>query len=107
MLDKLLERFNLKYDDLNPEERETLNSWIAAIEKSKVTPTRVRDYISSMKSAVERDLGKTDHNTKQDIFLKARLRNYLLIEAFLTTPERAEEQLEQVVAGFAAKFDKK
>ena len=106
MIDKLLERVGLKYDDLNPNEKETLNTWISALQKSRVTPEKVREYVTSMKHSVEQELSKTDHNTKQDIFLKARLRNYLLLEAFLTTSKKAKEQLEQAVAGMVPKLDK-
>ena len=103
MLDKILEKFNLKFEDLSADERETLTTWSAAIQKSKVTPDGVRDFIISMRVSVEKELTKTDHNTKQDIFLKARLRNYLVLEGFLTSPEKAEEQLEQAISGLVDK----
>ena len=35
----------------------------------------------------------------KNILLKARLRNYLLFEGFLTSPDRAKEQLDQAMAG--------
>ena len=107
MFDKILERSGLKYEDLNAGERETLNSWISAMKKGVVTVSKMRSHISSMKDSVEKELTKTDHNTKQDIFLKARLRNYLLLESFLTTPERAREQMEQAIASFSPAIDKK
>lgn len=56
-----------------------------------------------MKYSVEDKLTKTTHNSKQDIFLKARLRNYILIEAFLTGPDKAREQLDRAIAGFASR----
>jgi len=107
MIDNLLERFNLKYEDLNAVERETINSWIEALEKSRVTTTKIKEYISAMRSGVEQELTKTSNNNKQDLFLKARLRNYMLIEAFLTTPERAKEQLEKALSGIASPLDKR
>lgn len=103
MLDKLLEKYNLKYDDLNPVERETLNTWMEAIQKSQISVERIKDYISAMKNAVEQELTKSDLGSKQDIFLKARLRNYMLLIAFFTTPERAKEQMENAVSGLSGK----
>lgn len=103
MLDKLLEKFNLKFEDLNLDERETLNTWVEAIQKAQVTPERVREFVVTMREAVEKELTKTDHNTKQDIFLKARLRNYLVLEGFLTSPEKAEQQLELAISGLVDK----
>ena len=108
MIDKLLERTGLKYNDLRPDERETINTMVAALEKSAMTPEKLRDYIASMKRSVEEGLTKTDHNTKEDIFLKSSLRNYLLLEALLLTPEKVKEQLDQMMAGLvSAKVDNK
>ena len=97
--EKLLERMGIKYDDLTPQERETYNDMLKGLQKSVLTPEKIKSHITTMKQSVEQELSKTDHNTKQDIFLKARLRNYLLLEAFLLSPEQAQQQLEQALAG--------
>ncbi len=99
MIDELLEKFGLKYDDLNPLEKETLNSWSEALQKGQLSVEKIRNYIASMKQAVENEVTKTDLNSKQDLFLKARLRNYMLLEAFLSTPEKAKEQIENAIKG--------
>jgi len=104
MLDKILEKYNLKYDDLNPEERETINVWLQSVQQGQVTIEKVKDYITSMKLAVENELTKIGHNSKQDIFLKARLRNYMLLDSFLSSPEKAKQQLERSIASFASKI---
>lgn len=101
MIDEFLEKMGLKYEDLNHAEKETLHSWLSALEKNKVTLESVKNYIVSMRDAVEQELTKTDHNTKQDLFLKARLRNYMLLEAFLSTPERAKQAIENSLTGIA------
>lgn len=103
IIDKLLERTGLKYDDLTPEEKETLNGMLDVVGKSALSVQKIRDYIDEMKDAVERELTKTDMNTAQDLFLKARLRNYLLLSAFLSTPEKAKEQMENMVSGMVKK----
>lgn len=99
-MDKILEQFGLKYDDLNSEEKKTLSGWMESLSKNELTIDIIRNYIFSMKESVEQELTKTDLNTKQDIFLKARLRNYMLLEAFLTTPEKAKKAIEQAISGF-------
>ena len=104
MIDKLLEKYGVKYEDLKPDEVETLNVWIEAIQKGQLTLEKVREYILIMKNAVEDDLTSTKHNSNQDLFLKARLRNYLLLEAFLSTPERAKKQLANAMEGFASRI---
>ena len=103
-MDNLLEKLGLKYEDLNSVEKETLNSWMDALSKSQITLETVRTYISSMKDSVEQELTQIGHEKKQDIFLKARLRNYILLEAFLSTPERAKKAIEAQLQNFGKKI---
>ena len=102
-IDNVLEKYNLKYDDLNVSEKETLKSWMEALSQKKITLESVQEYLASMRSAVESELTKVGHDTKQDIFLKARLRNYMLLEAFLLTPEKAKKALEEALTGIVRK----
>ena len=94
----ILEKLGVKYEDLNPVERETYNSKLSEIQKSGLSVDKIRDYVHRMKESVELELTKVGHESKQDIFLKARLRNYMLLEAFLDTPDRLKVQLEQMVS---------
>ena len=103
MIDDLLEKVGLKYDDLTSVEKETLNSWMEALQKGQVSVEKIKDYIVSMREAVEMELAKSDLGTKQDLFLKARLRNYMLLDGFLTTPEKAKEQIENAISGMVGK----
>ena len=103
MIDDFLEKYNLKYEDLNAEERETYNSWLTALQQGKLTIDGIGEYIASMRESVENDLTKTGHDSKQDYLLKARLRNYMLLEAFLATPEKARKQIERSLSGMASK----
>ena len=98
-MDTILEKYNLKYDDLKPAERETLNGWMEALEKNQLSVEKIRVYISSMKESVEQELTKVGHESKQDLLLKARLRNYMLLDAFLTSPEKARKALEAALSG--------
>jgi hypothetical protein len=100
--DEILEKFGLKYEDLDASERETLHSWQNVLSENKLTLDNVRAYISSMRDAVEVKLTKTGHNSKQDLLLKARLRNYMLLESFLSTPEKAKAALERAIAGMVS-----
>ena len=101
LMDNILEKVGLKFEDLNPIEKETLFTWQEALQKSQLSLENVKTYIKSMRDAVEVELTKTDLDSKQDMFLKARLRNYMLLEAFLSTPERAKEALDKAIAGIA------
>ena len=103
MLDELLEKVGLKYEDLNQIEKETLNTWMEALQKGQLSVERIKEYITSMREAVEQELAKSDLGSKQDLFLKARLRNYMLLDAFLTTPEKAKQQIENAISGMVGK----
>lgn len=98
MIDELLEKAGLKYEDLNSIEKETLNTWMEALQKGQVSVEKIKEYVVSMKEAVEQELSKSDLGSKQDLFLKARLRNYMLLDAFLSTPERAKQQMESAIS---------
>lgn len=100
--DEILEKIGIKYEDLNSIEKETLHTWMDVLNQNKLTLEGVRTYIASMKDSVEQELTKTGHDSKQDLFLKARLRNYLLIEAFLSTPEKAKAALDRALAGIVS-----
>ena len=71
--------------------------------KNRLSIEGVKGYLTSMRDSVEQELTKTDLNSKQDLFLKARLRNYMLLEAFLSTPEKAQKALERAMAGLVRK----
>lgn len=108
-MDTILERFNLKYDDLNTAEKETLNTMLQSLRKNELTIPNIRAYLASMRDAVEDELCKESEyvhilffrvRNDKNVLLKARLRNYRLLEAFLTSPEKAEKALESALAAF-------
>ena len=98
-IEQLLESSGLKYEDLNSVEKETLNTWMDTLQKGQLSVEKIRDYINQMKDAVEQELTKSSLNSKQDLFLKARLRNYMLLQGFMTAPEKAKEGIENALSG--------
>jgi len=103
MIDDLLAKLNLKYEDLNSAEKETLNNWLDLLSSKKLSLDEVKVYIRQMIYNVEQELTKVDHNSKQDLFLKARLRNYILLEAFLESPDKAKKALENMLSRIGSK----
>jgi hypothetical protein len=99
MLDQLLEKAGLKFEDLSKDEKETLLKWDETLQHNQMSIEKVREYVSAMKVAVEQELTIHDLGSKQDLFLKARLRNYMLLEGFLSTPEKARKQIEAAISG--------
>lgn len=112
-MDELLKKFGLKYEDLNAAEVETLNSWLSALQQKSLTLEKVREYIASLRDAVQNELvnepeveyyffGFLSRPSRKSSHLKARLRNYMLLDAFLISPEKARKSLEAAVSGIAA-----
>ena len=99
--EELLEKYNVKYEDLSVAERETLHGWMKVLSEGKLSLDKVRAYFAAMRDAVENELTEPNLDKNKDIFLKARLRNYMLLEAFLSTPEKAKKALERAMAGLA------
>ena len=104
-MDELLTKFGLKYEELTPLEKETLHSMVNAAQQNILSVEKIKDNIQACKYSVEQELSNTPSNLftwlfgwKRDFGLKARLRNYMLLEAVLTSPERAKKALEQTLS---------
>jgi len=106
-MDDILKKFNLKMDDLSSAERDILFGWVEALQQNKMTVSKVKDYITSMKVALEEKLADEPEfvrvfifsvPNRNQIFMKARLRNYIMLEAFLESPEKAKIAVEKAVA---------
>lgn len=125
VMNDVLEKVGLKYEDLSNAERDTLTQWSQALQEKRLSVEQVKTYIQSMRSAVEKELTEEQsdpatwlniltliiplyglikkwYQDKKSYALQARLKNYMLLEAFLDTPERARQALDQAVAGLVS-----
>lgn len=107
MLDQILEKLGRDYDELEPEERISLHSIVEAAEKKQITPERMKVAISKMREAVQLALiDEPEFNyififkvpNRKQIYLKARMRNYLMIESLFVDSELAKKSIEEAVA---------
>lgn len=103
-----LEDKGIKIEQLSPEEKQTYFSMLEMVQKSQMTPEKLKDYIVSMREAVTKDLVAEPEfirififkfENRKQILLKARLQNYMLLESFLSSPAKAEEQLKSMIGG--------
>ncbi len=124
LIDEVLERNGLKYSQLNPHEREYLNTWLTSFKTESLTIPKVQQYVSGMRAAIEQELtSKSEtpqswmsvlslliplvgivrkwYQDQRKVELQARLRNYMLLEALLTAPDKAQQEMERAVAAFA------
>lgn len=100
----LLDKFDIDYEDLNPAEKETLRTWQQALAQNELTVQGIKDYLKSLIDAVEKELSEMKESTsfwtylyawKKDFYLKARLKNYLILYDFVSAPEKARKYVEQ------------
>lgn len=97
MLDEFLKQLGINdYSELSEEEKKTYHQWLKALEQREVTLSDVKGYIRDMKYAVAEKLADTPESEKNaNILLKGRLKNYILLEGFLTSADKARQQLEK------------
>lgn len=103
MFDRLLEKYNLKFDDLNTAERETLLTWAKSLQTTTLTPDDIKKYVTGLITAIERELAGLDEpqtfwqwlfRRRRLDYRAARLQNYLMIRDFLEGPEKAKAFIE-------------
>lgn len=103
-MSNLLDKFSIKYEDLNTAEKETFQEWQKALDSKQITLEDVKDYIRSLIEAVEKEISEVKETTsfwtflygwKKDFYLKARLKNYLILYDFLSAPEKARKHIEK------------
>jgi hypothetical protein len=97
--DAVLERENLKYEDLRPEEKRAYDK--AGSSSNPISPEEFLEHVKEMIVSVTLELCDTpdtpdsqDKNSK----LKARLKNYTVWQAFLETPIKARKAFEKSIA---------
>lgn len=103
-MDEILNKFGLTYEDLNKSEKEQLEIWMNALQTNQLTTDKIKEHLSAMRFSVEQELVNEPETrfiffiNRKQILLKARLRNYMLLEAFLSSPERAKAAIEQSIS---------
>lgn len=125
IIDTLLSKVGLKFEGnpgdptvLNYDERDVLlNQWLPALSGKGLSVEDVKKYIQKMKESVEKDLVKLEmahpsfwsflFDRKKKERLLARLENYMLLEDFLASPERAKEAVERYIEELGKKRSKK
>jgi hypothetical protein len=110
--EEIEQKFGAKVEDFNSLEKETYFKMLEDVQKSQMSNEKLRDYIIAMRNAVERELINEPEfirvfifkfENRKQILLKARLQNYMLLESFLISPERAKQALEDMISGMVGR----
>jgi len=83
------------WEALSAAEQDTYREHLKIIEGKPVTVEDAKEFIRRMITAIERELVDSREKSPESVNLKARLKNALVLEAFLYSPERAKEALER------------
>lgn len=119
-VDKLLKEKGLTFEDLKGQERDVYFSWLKALEGNQLTVEKIKTFVSDARQSVEIELSEYEdvpntwlsllslflplygvikkwYQDRKKIALQMRLRNYILLEAMLTSPEKAREAIKQQI----------
>lgn len=83
------------FDELTEVEKDSYLKMLEIAELGKVTLEDFKKHVKRMRESVEYSVATDELTKNKDLFLKARLKCYILMEAFFEKPERASEMLEQ------------
>lgn len=110
--EQILDKYGLTEADLDAPghqgERETLIAWANQLQKSDITTSQIRENVESMRYQVQIELvnepeyervffGLIKVPNRRHIFLKARMQNYLVLEAFLAKPGKTKKAIQRAI----------
>ena|SRR3989338_8060776 len=95
VLSKVKEIAGFSFEDLTESERETVMRWTRAAGSKEITIDGLREFFVTLRMAVDGELATHNLSKEQDLFLKARLKNLIALEAFLNGPKKINEALDQ------------
>ena len=92
-LDRLVDTLG-GYDKLSEDEQKVYRDQLEVIQGKQITIEDIKVFVRGMIGAIERSLSDTKEGSHESRHLKARLKNALVIEAYIFSPERAKKALE-------------
>ena len=110
-LDDILFKMGLKFEELTPDEKQTYEKWLKILESRPLNIDDMKDGLEAMKQSVEIELVDTEelsrfiffrYPNRKQIILKARLKNYMLLESFLNSKDKAKKALESRIESLLA-----
>ncbi len=96
---EILESFGITDpESITADEQAELFKWVEKVEKSVITLEDIKLGTKVMRESLEAEIINFDNKPDRDMFLKARLKNLLLLETILNRPDRARAALEQYMS---------
>lgn len=98
-----LKKFGLKFEDLNSVERESLFAMVDATKRQALTPGLLLEKFEAIRDSLVNEVSNYENGSRQDLYVKARLRNVNLYINILTSPDKAQRALEQALGNVKRK----
>lgn len=130
-LEAELKKKGLTYQDLKPDERKTFEEWSEQLKANqRITTETALSFVRKIRKVIEEEIStpkldfpsnfmgllmmlvpfygviKMWYMDRHTLYLQARLKNIILLEAFFTTPLRAREQIKQYLDAIPDKKSK-
>lgn len=123
--EEILKKYGLKFEELTIAERATLAEWTKVLDSGQQTVKTIYGFIKNLRVSVENELDtfrkqtpptflsllalfipfygivKKWYQDEYKLSLEARLRNLLMIEAFMIGPKRARQAVNRAVGDLA------
>ena len=102
ILTSVLKKLGKQYDQLSPIAKKTYDRWEEVLSTGPITIGKLKTFLTEEKEALIKDLASSHYelDSKEDMFLKARLNDCLIILALMESPEKAASMLESYLTRF-------
>lgn len=97
VLHNLLEKLNLKYEDLTADEKKTYDEYSQVLSQPEVTIDDLKAFIPAQLKRLQSEQNDYRNTEKKDLYLKAHIRNLEMIFAFIQGPEARRKWLEETL----------
>lgn len=97
VLNDLLDKLKLKYEDLSAEEKKTYEEYAQVLSQPEVTIDDLKAFIPAQLKRLQSEQNDYRNTEKKDLFLKAQIRNLEMIYAFIQGPEARRKWLEETL----------
>lgn len=97
LLNRVLGKLGVSYDQLSDEERRTFNMWREALSGRKLTDEDVSRFLNGEYDDAVRKLSSATFNERTDTFLKMKVDFIIKVREFLATPEREKQMVERQI----------
>lgn len=85
---------DIPYEKLTDKQRDEFHRLYDKVQARPLTVDDIKQHIHYYKTQVEAELAQDGLSHDRDLILKGRLRNYLLLEALLDSPEQAAKAMQ-------------